>query len=72
MPGGGPHRDPRASWSVDLAIGVASTGDAEGELEAILARLDEATPIGESIRVASARAVAVARTRDTAVALASA
>ncbi len=57
---------------VDLAIGVASTGDAEGELEAILARLDEATPIGESIRVASARAVAVARTRDTAVALASA
>jgi hypothetical protein len=55
---------------IDLAIGVASTGDADGALEALLARLDEATPVVESIRGAPGRVVAVARTRESAVAVA--
>lgn len=56
---------------VDLAVGVASAEDSDAALAAILARLDEATPVFESVRSASGRAVAVARTREAAVALAS-
>jgi len=57
---------------VDLALGVATCGDPEAALRAIVAQLDETTPIGESLRVDSGRAVALARTRDAAVTVASA
>jgi len=56
---------------VDLALGVAATQDAEAALAAILERLDPTTPVAEAVRSVSGRAVAVVRTRDTALALAS-
>lgn len=57
---------------VDLAMGVAETSDAEAALATILARLDPTTPVAEAVRSVSGRAVAVVRTRETALAIASA
>jgi hypothetical protein len=56
---------------VDIALGLAETGDADGALATILARLDPTTPVAEAMRSVSGRPVAVVRTRETAVAIAS-
>jgi hypothetical protein len=56
---------------VDLAIGVAGSADAESSLAAILGRLGEAPTIAEALAGASGRPVAVVRTRDAALAVAS-
>jgi hypothetical protein len=57
---------------VDLALGVAAAPESEASLAAVLARLDDAPTIAEALVGIGGRPVALVRTRDTALAVASA
>jgi hypothetical protein len=57
---------------VDLALGVAQAADAEDALEAVLARLDGPTVAGAVSAATAGRVVALVRTRESALVVASA
>jgi hypothetical protein len=61
------------SGQVDLALGVASATDAEGDVEAIVGTLEPSPLVAEALTAARAgRAVALVRTRESATVIASA
>jgi gamma-glutamyltranspeptidase/glutathione hydrolase len=57
---------------VDLALGVAQTADAEGALDAVIERLGEPTVAGAVSAAPAGRVVALVRTREAALVVASA
>jgi hypothetical protein len=57
---------------VDLALGVAETADAEGALDAVIERLDAPNVAGALTAARAGRVVALVRTRESALVVASA